>query len=33
MEVKTSRAVLERNLSMSGAQKKNKAWLYDEHRG
>jgi hypothetical protein len=33
MEVKSSRATLERNLSMLSVQKQSKAWPYDEHRG
>jgi hypothetical protein len=33
MEAKSCCAALERNLSMSGAQKQNKAWSYNEHRG
>jgi hypothetical protein len=33
MEVESSRATLERNLSMPDVQKQSKAWPYDEHRG
>jgi hypothetical protein len=33
MEVESSLATLERNLSMSDVQKQSKAWPYDEHHG
>jgi hypothetical protein len=33
MEAESSCVTLERNLSMLGAQKQSKAWLYDKHHG